>query len=1165
MKIRTKLSLLLLAVALGCVTLVGGGSYFYAKGLLIEAQGQKLQTIVRSRKDTIHMIVDNWRTSFDLLRSRTKLRELVARHGDGAQAGDRGAIDKILVDALSVNPAFEYFRICDTAGETVAEWGGIKDAEMLCAEVPKNGEVVFGGTFFDEDGNPYVRLSGNMTYGGEVVGVATLVTNFSEIRDVIVNYDNLGDTGEVLLVQREETGDARYLTPLRHDRNPGLTRVVEKDRLDVSVTQALRGREIVMGLVETVDYRDKEVMAATAYLPEFDWGLAVEFDIEEALAPISDLFATLIAFSLLVAVAMLFIAFYFGGRVAAPVRTLVDAAHRIMKGDLDGRVEMDSHDDIGDLARAFNLMLASLKSARDNLEDRVREKTEELANSRRRLKLILDNTAEGLIVIDQQGRIIEFNKASETIFGYRAGEVIGENINMLMPEPYKSEHDGYIERYLETGKARIIGTMGREVEGLRKNGEVFPMELGVTEFGIGENRYFSGIVRDVTERKEAEKKLRVYEALFRSANEGIMITDKGESEKGPLITAINPKFTEITGYGPSEVIGKSPVILQGKKTSKAALKKIGEAVRARKNVSVDLVNYRKNGEEFWQRLKVFPVVGEGGEVINFASFQSDVTQEKKDEAALKRARRTAEKAREEAEKANRAKSEFLANISHELRTPMNSILGMSQLLCEHSQLDEDDLNTAGIIHRSAKGLLEVVNDLLDLSKIEAGEVVLEKIPFSLDDVFGDLMDEMLVTASEKGLVFHLDRNTPHHVYLLGDPLRFRRVLTNIVGNAIKYTEDGSVTVTYDITELKDDMIELRCEVIDTGIGIPEDRLDAIFDKFAQADVSTTRRFGGTGLGLNIARELVEMMGGTIGVRSVVDEGSVFTVVIPFKQTQKSELVTKSRRDSNLHPEREEQRVPLSKARILMAEDHQLNKAFMTKLMARWGVADFQVVETGEDALAAVDGGEYDLVLMDCHMPVMSGYDATREIRAREKGGDTHAPIIALTADAMAGTREKCLDAGMDEYVTKPVDPEDLEYAMSRWIDFSDLEMEKEGTSQSVGPGHVVNFDLLRDFAETEEELAGFIETFIAQSDDILEVLRDNRSDGTNGDWSDAAHKLKGGAGMFGAEKLAMLCETAQEMKTVTGDDRHQIFDQIENAYMEVRAVLTDVLEGGGAA
>ncbi len=501
-----------------------------------------------------------------------------------------------------------------------------------------------------------------------------------------------------------------------------------------------------------------------------------------------------------------------------------------------------------------------------------------------------------------------------------------------------------------------------------------------------------------------------------------------------------------------------------------------------------------------------------------------------------------QKAKEAAEHANAAKSEFLANISHELRTPMNSILGLTRLLYEEDDISREHKEMAGTAYRSADNLLYILNDILDLSKIEARELKLESIPFSLKEVVSDVIDTMTSLSSEKGLALSRAYSGETIPYVVGDPVRVGRIIMNLVSNAIKFTPAGSVNITIDCSRSGRDRVEIGIRVADTGIGIPADKLEIIFDKFSQADASTTRRFGGSGLGLNITKHLVAMMNGAISVESIAGKGSVFSVTIPFTTSEIRHAVPKQALRREILPLAHD-RKPAEKIRVLLAEDHIPNQAFMKKLFQRMNIVSFDIAENGAQALETWGKNNYDLVITDCHMPEMSGFDLAMAIREKESVSGGHAPIIAMTADAMVGSRERCLNAGMDDFITKPINPDELEMILSRWFIMS--EKKKKQVS-------AIELSNLKTFMDDEEELRNYIDMFITQSEETMKILRDNCTDGENNAWIQAAHKLKGDAAMIGAEKLRTLCEKAQGMKDSAAMDRSSIFGKILRAYEEAK-------------
>jgi PAS domain S-box-containing protein len=485
-----------------------------------------------------------------------------------------------------------------------------------------------------------------------------------------------------------------------------------------------------------------------------------------------------------------------------------------------------------------------------------------------------------------------------------------------------------------------------------------------------------------------------FQYLFEHAHDIIYFTD----DKG-CFTWFNPTALEITGMSHDELLGLNFIDLIAQEHRHTA-KRFYDLQLARRtpNTYLEFPLLSKAGKTVWIGQHV-QIIFDNGMLKGFQAVARDITKE----VELKRDLKAAH---DSALESTRLKSGFLANVSHELRTPMNGIIGMTNLLLD-TQLTNEQRDYTHTVKESANALLSIINDVLDFSRIEAGKIEIESIDFDLHHVIGQSIALLESNAYEKALALKLtlDENVPRHVN--GDPIRLRQILNNLVGNAIKFTHRGEIEVAVQAA-IGEGCCALTIRVEDQGIGIAKEKLKHIFDAFTQADISTTRQYGGSGLGLAITKSLIDKLGGEISVESEPGQGSTFTVLIPYMIAEQAQQLAQPVSFNTQD---------LDHLKVLVAEDNIVNQKVISGQLKKLGIQP-QLVSNGKDAIEALERGYFDILLLDCQMPVMDGFTAAREIRERESDSRLH--IIALTANAMQGTEERCIEAGMDAYITKPV-------------------------------------------------------------------------------------------------------------------------------------------------
>jgi two-component system sensor histidine kinase/response regulator len=735
---------------------------------------------------------------------------------------------------------------------------------------------------------------------GEIEGVLALQIYSERVFEVLTDNVGLGASGETVVTRLEGKETALVMAPLKDEPDAALRLKIP---LSTAIWSSLHGER---GAGLTLDYRGKEVVAAWRYLPRMSWGMEVKMDADEVFAPVHRVRTLSLVILGLTLFAAILGAILFSRRMVTTLKTLSRSAQDIAAGNLQQRVPVKGWDEIGQLARTFNAMTERLsasnceREAAENdlrklnqeLENRVAARTADLEQANAILiskeeetRSVVEHMEDCVVTTDESGIILSTNPVMEKIFGYSRDEVIGQDVGILMAEPHRSKHESYMVRYRLTGQGQeyVSGAhgvgIGREVEGLHKNGEPIALYLAVSEYFVGGKRYFTGLMRDIRERKQAEQALRGSEQRLRAIVDN-MAAFVGEMTPDGMLVEINRTALEVGGLQGQDVIGKrleetwwfshSPVVqTQIREDIERALH--GQIVRHDLDVRI------AGGNLMTIDFMLVPVYDTDGRVIKLIPSGVDISERIHIMQDL-------EQARLEAEQASRAKSTFLAAMSHEIRTPMNGVIGMADVL-QQTSLSGHQMEMVNLIRESAFALLDIIDDILDFSKIEAGKLEIEREPMSVMDVVEKACGtvESLAARKDVELTLFIDPAIPEEV--LGDALRLRQVLVNLTNNAIKFSrvqqQPSRVSVRALLAEHGPAQMTIEFRITDNGIGMNEETLARIFTSFTQGDTSTTRRYGGSGLGLAISHHLVGLMGGEITVQSTPGKGSTFTVRLPF--------------------------------------------------------------------------------------------------------------------------------------------------------------------------------------------------------------------------------------------------------------------------------------------
>lgn len=730
-----------------------------------------------------------------------------------------------------------------------------------------------------------------------------------------------------------------------------------------------------------------------------------------------------------------------------------------------------------------------------NLVFGYKDKSAIARRNEKRLTATMDTAADGIITIDVNGTIVSVNKAVTDILGWQETELLGSNVSMIVPDPYQHGHDQYIKNYVDTRVPKIIGT-GREVEALAKSGDKVPIKLSVGQVELNEELLFVAYLTDLRERRKMEAEIRKNETQINALLTNIPgIAYRCIDSPGWPNIFINDEVEKIIGYPKEDFLLPNPTRSINEFVHPDDVHIIEETDLFHADgyqIEFRLIDRFKNVK--WMLGYGRATKAEGSDSYFLDGFIMDISDRKKMEEELVSAKEIAEQAAE-------SRSSFLANMSHEIRTPMNAVIGFSDILLDDdlSASQRKHLNT---INQSARSLLHILNDVLDSAKLDKGKFELEYRDFFLVQEVDTVVSTLWLQAHSKNIELELNMHPEVQGNFNGAPDRIRQVLTNLIGNAIKFTEQGKVSI--EIKGLPDGFVSF--EIKDSGIGMTPAQLETIFDAFSQADESMSRRFGGTGLGTTISKQLVELMKGNIHATSIETKGSVFTFCIPLQPVEAALATTPSLSAFELPP-----------LKVLIVDDIEQNIDLLALLLERDGHSVVSAKD-GEKALIEMQKHTLDLVLMDIQMPVMDGLTAAKARRLYESNNAlSRLPIIALTASVLPQDRVSAEQAGMDGFANKPINMLQLNNEIGSVLNLTEhVQIETKQIDKSA---LIVDIEQGIQLWGSKTSLYAEVVRFTNQAEEELLHLHKDLNDENFQKLEQLAHKYKGGAGNLALNRL----------------------------------------------
>lgn len=777
-------------------------------------------------------------------------------------------------------------------------------------------------------------------------------------------------------------------------------------------------------------------------------------------------------------------------------------------------------------------------------------KSEQSIINKMELASITNSCLIAIFKLDKKGIILSWNSGAEEIFQYTKQEIVGQSFEKIVPVDTLSESKQIIENiFTETKETHFTRT------GIKKDGTNVTVLFTMSPIKIQNNSIESIYVfgKDTTGIKRLTDELKNYKyAIDKSAI--VSVTDK----EG-YILSVNKNFLETHGYSEGEIIGQPHAVLRPNNCNKKQYKVLWKTIQSGKIWRGELLEKSKNGKEYWMDATITPFIDNKGIPFKFMMVRHDITQKKEVEEK--------ERLNVLMDKSLKMKDEFMANMSHEIRTPLNVILGYSDLLLE-STMTNEQYKQISTVKKSGKLLLSVINDILDLSKLESGKLILDDSAFNLQELVLSVKDMLELEANKKELNFKIIIASDIPKFVSGDATRIEQILVNIINNAIKFTKIGYVKVTVKLIKTENKRAQIEFKISDSGIGIAKEKIDTIFESFTQTSRYITREFGGTGLGLTIVKKLVTQLHGSINVESTINKGSDFIIRIPFVIPTSEELETTN---TPVIAAQNNTAIGNLNLNILLAEDNEYNQILAETRLNSWN-CNVDIANNGLEAIEKLRKNDYHLILMDIQMPIMNGYEATKRIRTEFTSYKKEIPIIALTAHASNGDAKIAKKLGFNDYLFKPFN---LKLLHNKLKQYGSLAIEIEDNEQEFGSQEVskttknsTNIEKAVDFNYIESEALGhpnivkmLVESFVREFDlFIINATEANEQKDWHGVYK-AVHRIGPSVSNFNIKSIKPYTTSLYELskKEENTETYKELIDTTKEAFKDIRSIFTKKL------